>query len=142
MKEVRKEFRALKAINKAVRDKEEWTPGPISIIAPFSWLDNLEAALPLAARQRIMSEVKGNMGVMKVSGGSWAVCHLDTGTIVKQVTSDIDTAKAEAERYGEIFDSLADPILTLGNVQDVIKQVLSLDELREQNPESLQMELN
>lgn len=144
MKEVSKEFRALKALNKGVRGKKEWTPGPVSILTPLSWTDNFESALPFAARTRIMSEVRGNMGLMRVEGGDnkWAIVHLDTGTIVKQMNADADVAKAEAERFGEIFNSLGDPILTLTNVQDVIKQILSLDELREKNPESFQMELN
>lgn len=143
-KKVIEEFRNLKAINKSVTGNNEWKKGIITFLAPMFWTDNFDEVLPFASRQRVHGETKGCMGIMKVGGEvAWAVCHLDTGTVLKKVyNEDSSVAKAEAERYGEIFETLRDPILTLDNVQSVIKQSLVMDELREEDPKAYQMELN
>lgn len=145
MKDVSQEFRKLKALNKDSKGGTDWSENPVVVLAPFSWLDDLSGSLPFASRQRILGETKANMGIVKVSGSenNWAICHLDTGTIVKQMKSeDIEAVKAEAERYGGIFEELQDSTLTLKNVQDVIKQSLTLDELKLEKPEKFQQELN
>lgn len=143
MSELKQTFKQMRTLNKEGRATKEWTEGSVYILTPLSWSDHFESAINFATRQGIVGETKDNMGVVRVQGGGFAVCHLDTGTIVKTIKEDdIDTAKAEAERYGEIFKELSDPTLTFTHVQEVIKQSLMLDELKVSNPDSFAMELN
>lgn len=143
MSELNQAFKKMRTLNKEGRGTTEWTEGSVYIMTPLSWNDNFESAINFATRQGIVGETRGNMGVIRVQGGGFAICHLDTGTIVKQIdANDIEEAKVEAERYGEIFKELADPLLSFEHVQGVIKQSLMLDDLREKDPDSLIMEIN
>lgn len=145
MKEVLKEFKKIKMLNKPVRGNDQWIKNPVVVITPLSWLEDFSNNFPLASRQRVLGETKGSVGVLRIEGtdSSWAICHLDTGTIVKQVENEsVDEVKKEAERYGQIFDQLKNSTLTFETVQEVIRQCLTLDDLKNKNPEKFKMELN